>query len=93
LITSPLIAKPAADMPLGDDGFYQTISAAGARRQFNMSLGLVAALSAIAVVVGTSMGFAPVNGGTHAERQARIIVQQPQAIHVMQAQRDISPRG
>jgi hypothetical protein len=85
---SPVIMRSFAD-----EGFYQTIRPEAARQQFNMSLGLVAGLSAIAVVVGMSAGFNPMKAGDPAVRQARIVVQAPQPVHVMQAQRDVNHRG
>ena len=71
---------------VADAGFYQTIEPDAARRQFNMSLGLIAVLTLVALVVGLSAGFAPLPQTAPATMQARLIVQQPQRVHVMQAQ-------
>jgi hypothetical protein len=72
--------------PLADEGFYQTIEPEAARRQFNMSLGLVAALSLVAVLVGLTAGFGPVDATVAGNREARITVQTPQRVQIMQAQ-------
>jgi hypothetical protein len=85
---SPIIMKSPAD-----EGFYQTIHPADARQQFNMSLGLVTALALIAATIGLTAGFGPLHRDSSAVRQARIVVQAPQPVHLMQAQRDVSPGG
>lgn len=79
---------------VADAGFYQTIQPDEARRQFNMSLGLVVILSLVALFVGLSAGFAPLPQSAPAAQQARLIVRQPQRVHVMQAQaRSQAPGG
>lgn len=71
---------------IADEGFYQTIEPDAARRQFNMSLGLVTLLALVALVVGISAGFAPLSRTAPNNLQAKLVVQQPQRVHVMQAE-------
>ena len=78
---------------VADAGFYQTIEPGAARRQFNMSLGLVAILAAVALLVGLSAGFGPLPQTAPASMQARLIVQQPQRVRVMQAQASVRAPG
>ena len=85
--------SPSKLNTFADEGFYQTIEPSTARRQFNMSLGLVAMLSMVALTLGLSAGFAPIEQSALVNSQARLVVQSPQRVHVMQAQATQIPGG
>jgi hypothetical protein len=79
--------------PIADEGFYHTIEPRMARRQFDVSLGLVAILSLIALLVGVTAGFSPISEDSAATRQARLVVQTPHHVHVMQAEANLRSGG
>jgi hypothetical protein len=79
--------------PFSDEGFYRTVEPEVARRQFNMSLGLLTLLTMVAVALGATAGFSPIAHSSFSDRQARLVVQSPQRVHVLQASEAQSPRG
>jgi hypothetical protein len=74
--------------PIADPGFYQTVKPETARRQFNMSVGLVAILATVAVLVGSTAGFGHVQqvARESAVQPVRLIVQAPQLVHIRHAE-------
>jgi hypothetical protein len=74
--------------PIADPGFYQTVKPETARRQFNMSVGLVVILATVAIVVGSTAGFGRVQqvAQDSAVQPVRLVVQAPQLVHIRHAE-------
>jgi hypothetical protein len=73
--------------PVADAGFYQTVKPETARRQFNMSLALVAVLTLVALIVGATAGFGGVQEAARSgvSTPATLVVQAPSMVHVHSA--------
>jgi hypothetical protein len=69
-----------------DGGFIQKIDPQAARRQFNMSLGMVVVLSAATLAAAFTLRIepVPVTGAS-----VQMVVQAPQLVHVQQAAQDV----
>ena len=75
-----------------DDGFVEVVSPELARRQFNMSLGLLGAIAVAVVAVGVSVGLPAACGSE--PRVATLTVQQPQFVRPMSAEiKSVRPSG
>lgn len=75
-----------------DDGFVEVVSPELARRQFNMSLGLLGAIAVAVVAVGMSVGLPAPSGAE--PRIATLTVQQPQFVRPMSAEvKSVKPNG
>ena len=68
-----------------DDGFTTRIDPQAARRQFNMSLGMVVALAIATVSAAYTLR---IDTSAPAPATSRLVVQAPQVLHVQQARQD-----
>lgn len=68
-----------------EPGFTRTIDPEAARRQFNMSLGLVVVLAVAAAAIALSFRFEPQILTAHVRAPIKLVVQMPQFVQVQQA--------
>jgi hypothetical protein len=68
-----------------DPGFIRAVDPKAARRQFNMSLGLVVVLAVAAAGIALSFRFQPQVLEAQMRAPAKLVVQMPQPAKVMQA--------
>jgi hypothetical protein len=71
--------------PVEEPGFTRAIDPEAARRQFNMSLGLVVVLAIAAAAVALSLRSEPQVLAAHLRAPVKLVVQMPQHVRVLQA--------